>query len=59
MAKTFLKEWHQDFVNQLHPEPTLTLFSTKQMKAQREVAAAEGKDHVVVTGDKTKITAPF
>lgn len=32
---------------------------TKQMKAQREVAAAEGKDHVVVTGDKTKVTAPL
>ncbi|SKB09560.1 RHS repeat-associated core domain-containing protein, partial [Prosthecobacter debontii] len=36
-----------------------TLSNTAQMKAQREAAAAQGKEHVVVTGDKTNITTPM
>jgi len=36
-----------------------TLSDTKQMKAQREAAAQQGKEHVVYTGDKTKVTKPM
>jgi len=32
---------------------------TKQMKAQREVAEKSGREHVVITGQKTKVSKPL
>ena len=38
---------------------TKKVADTKQMKAQREVAEQSGREHVVVTGEKTKVTKPM
>jgi hypothetical protein len=38
---------------------TKRVADTKQMKAQREVAEQSGREHVVVTGEKTKVTKPM
>ena len=38
---------------------TKTLSNTKQMKAQRELAEKTGREHVVVTGDHTKVSKPM
>lgn len=38
---------------------TKSASNTRQMRIQREAAAAEGKEHVVVTGTNTKVSGPL
>ena len=43
-----------DAVTEIKDVKNLT--DSKQLRAQREVAKEQGKKHVVITGDKTKVS---
>lgn len=61
MARVWPNSSIPDFINESQIgeiKDTKIVTNTKQLRIQREAAKAQDKEHVVITGDKTKVSQP-